>query len=367
MQILIISAVFYPQKSPRSFRTTELVKELVRKKHNVTLITVTTTANIDAFTKQCPCNIIKMDVRANQLFDASRGMLFMKKIKQLLNRGVQWLFDYPDSTLMFKVLRKLQGLQGFDLMISVAAPHAIHWGVALASKKNKISNIWVADCGDPYMGLELEKIKKPFYFSWLEKWVFRRTDYITVPFEGAKKAYFSEFQSKIRVISQGFNLTNNNLLTTYQKNDTPTFAYAGGLSSKGVRCPFKLMELLNEIKTDFFFYIFSPDILLLAHYKKKLGNKLVLTESIERGKLLIELSKMDFLINFDNGITTQLPSKLIDYSIANRPVLNMNATNPNLEKIKKFINGNYNTAMQLPAAESFDIKRVTENFIRLSN
>ena len=37
--ILVVSSGFYPQISPRSFRTTELVKELSRQGHRVTVFT----------------------------------------------------------------------------------------------------------------------------------------------------------------------------------------------------------------------------------------------------------------------------------------------------------------------------------------
>src|SRR5690606_8098316 len=36
--ILILSRTFYPENSPRSFRTTELAKELARQEHGVTVL-----------------------------------------------------------------------------------------------------------------------------------------------------------------------------------------------------------------------------------------------------------------------------------------------------------------------------------------
>lgn len=35
MRILIVSGSYYPDKTPRSFRTTELARELVRQGHKV--------------------------------------------------------------------------------------------------------------------------------------------------------------------------------------------------------------------------------------------------------------------------------------------------------------------------------------------
>jgi hypothetical protein len=38
---------------------------------------------------------------------------------------------------------------------------------------------------------------------------------------------------------------------------------------------------------------------------------------------MLELSKSDFLVNIDNAESVQSPSKLIDYKIAGRPILNI--------------------------------------------
>ena len=71
---------------------------------------------------------------------------------------------------------------GYDLLISVAVPYPIHWGIArIRTKGNKMGKIWVADCGDPYYGCKTDSFKKMFYFKYIEKWFCRKTDYISVP------------------------------------------------------------------------------------------------------------------------------------------------------------------------------------------
>ncbi len=303
-----------------------------------------------------------------RFFTATYKWKAVKKVTQILNRGLEWLLDYPNSRFVFRVRKALYKIQEVDLLISIAAPHAIHWGVALAMQKpNKIAKTWVSDCGDPYMGLELEKIKKPFYFAFIEKWAFRKADFITVPFEGAKKAYYAEFQSKIKVNPQGFDFSNLPFSAKVPNNKMPHFAYAGGLSQTGVRSPFAFLDMLLQSNIEFKFHIYSPNIDLVAKYAVLFEGKLILHRAINRQKLLPELAQMDFLLNFDNGVPTQMPSKLIDYALVNRPVLNSKATQPNKLEIEAFMLGNYRSAMQLPPLENFDIKRVTANFIKLSN
>lgn len=55
----------------------------------------------------------------------------------------------------------------------------------------------------------------------------------------------------------------------------------------------------------------------------ELENKIELHGFIPRKKLLPKMAQADFLINFDNGTSVQSPSKLIDYAIVRRPVLNL--------------------------------------------
>jgi hypothetical protein len=76
------------------------------------------------------------------------------------------------------------------------------------------------------------------------------------------------------------------------------------------------------------------------------------------------LAIMDFLINFDNNTTLNSPSKLIDYAIANRPVLNINQSF-NEEDLMSFLKGDYQNKMHLPDIEQFHIKNISNKFINL--
>ena len=106
----------------------------------------------------------------------------------------------------------------------------------------------------------------------------------------------------------------------------------------------------------------QPEI--LERYREELGDKLVVSGYIAREELLTVLSGMDFLINFDNNTTLNIPSKLIDYAIINRPVLNIDK-NFNGEWILAFLDGDYSKRMQLPEPENYHIKSVTRLFMDL--
>ncbi|TLX75664.1 glycosyltransferase family 4 protein [Labilibacter sediminis] len=362
-KILIVSASFYPLNSPRSFRTTELAQELSKQGHDVVLYIPFKGYDYTEFAEKKGIDIRDLgDLRFKSLKIKGKGIELL--IRRLLRRSIGLLFEFPNIEYMFKVASCLKLESGYDLLISIAVPHPIHWGVASVRKKrNNVADVWVADCGDPYMGDTTDSFRKPFYFKYLEKWFCKKADKISVPFQGAVKAYYKEFHNKIEIIPQGFDLSYLGEISYSKTTDYPVFAYAGGFIP-GKRDPYKLLDFLSENYKDFKFIVYTSQASLLASYKEKLKEKLEIREYIPREELLQVLSKMDFLVNFDNNTTTQLPSKLIDYSIADRPVLNI-TSNLNTNTIHEFMEGNYSGKMNLLGSENYDIRLVAKKFTEL--
>jgi hypothetical protein len=73
---------------------------------------------------------------------------------------------------------------------------------------------------------------------------------------------------------------------------------------------------------------------------------------------------MDFLVNFDNNTSLNSPSKLIDYAITGRPVLNIEKTF-NKEYLSEFLNGDYRNRMELPDPKGYHIKHISDRFLSL--
>ncbi len=362
-KILIVSAVFFPSISPRSMRTTELAKELARQGHEVLVYIPEGEYDYSEFLRENPIQIKslgKLNYREVQLKGNKLGLL----IRRSLRRALGLLFEYPGIELMFKVSKNLRKERGFDLLISIAVPFTIHWGVARVwSKKKAIALTWVADCGDPYMGDTTDSFRKPFYFKFIEKWFSRKADYITIPIEGARTAYYQEFHSKIRIIPQGFRMDKVHL-PVYKKETTyPVFAYAGGFIP-GKRDPRRLLDFLSESKIRFQFIVYTSMAGILLPYKEILGENLIIRDYIPREDLLVVLSGMDFLLNFDNNTSTQLPSKLIDYAITGRPVFNI-SSDTDFALLMEFFQGKYSGKMDLAPPEDYDIRTVAKKFTQL--
>jgi hypothetical protein len=152
-------------------------------------------------------------------------------------------------------------------------------------------------------------------------------------------------------------------------NPVPHFAYAGSFIP-GKRDPSHFLKFLCTLTTDFKFYVYTQKThytqktQLLEPFKAALGEKLNIQPYMPREQLLAELVKMDFLVNFDNNAGTQLPSKLIDYAMIKRPVLNI-TSDLNTTIIHQFLKGDYSAKMDLGDVSKYNITRVAQQFLNL--
>lgn len=357
MKILIISGDFFPYNSPRSFRTTELVKQFVRLGHDVTLYIPKDNKNRDAFLKDFPIKL--------KFYDISQGIKGTGLMARVISRLLNQFFEYPDVCMVSSIKNKLLKESGYDLLISIAMPHPIHWAVGkLYNNGHKIADTWVADCGDPYMLCGTNRIPRPFYFKKIEKLWCRNCSYISVPTKEAKSGYYPEFINKIRVIPQGFDFSEIKL-KEYKKNLVPTFVFSGNIIPH-VRDPRPLMDYLCKLNRNFKFIFYTTKHHLLTPYKESLGDKLEINSYIPRLDLLYELSGVDFLVNIENSTTVQTPSKLIDYSLTGRPILSVNPLDLDTKVIDEFLDGNYSHQFKINNLEQYNIINVANHFLNLT-
>ena len=366
-KILIVSRSFYPQNSPRSFRTTELAKEFARKGHDVTVLTPKDNKIHIPFEEVHKITIKNLGKLKYKDIDFRSGWKITLLLKRAIRRALNLFFDYPNIELFFLVKKALKNEKNYDLLISIAAPHAVHWGVAWAwNKKKNIAMTWIADCGDPFMGVSTDTFRKLFYFRYIEKYWCKKANYISVPFKGAIEGYYKEFHKKIKVIPQGFNFDEIEVPPdTYKPNQVITFAYAGGLIP-GARDPKKFIEHLLTTGIDFRFILYTKSIALLSPFLEKTKNKIEIRDYISREKLIIMLSKMDFIVNFNNGVSTQLPSKLIDYYLTKRPVLSLDSYNFDKDIVTQFLNREYSNKFVYNNPEQYKIESVVQKFLSLT-
>lgn len=362
-KILIVSACFFPENSPRSFRTTELANEFARQGHEVVVCFPAGGADYSSYEMDHHLRIRDLGSLKWKSIELKGGTIQFA-LRRVIRRLLLNLFEWPDIELLFKVARLLKSESNYDILISVAAPHPIHWGVAKARRRDhEIARVWVADCGDPYMGDRMDTFRKLFYFKYLEKWFCRKADFITIPVKQAITGYYREFHEKIRIVPQGFRF-DKSYLTDNVWNDPVRFAYAGNLIPVK-RDPKPFLEYLCSIEKDFRFVLFTSKVELILPYKEKLKDKLLIRDYVPRDLLLPELASMDFLVNFDNNTSVHSPSKLIDYALTGRPILNIKADfDPCI--VSAFLNRDYSHAYVVENMEQYNIEKVATDFLSLS-
>jgi hypothetical protein len=362
LKVLIVSAAFYPANSPRSFRSTELAKELARMGHSVDVVTHAHKDQEAIFTK---FGINILDIGGSP--EAKPFRAISKKISYLLNRSIEIFLDYPSIRYAFhtyKTLRKAGN--DYDLMITIAYPHAIHWGTAWFLKWSRpVAKTWVADCGDPFMGASMGQSFRPFYFGYFERLFCQGCDHISVPIDSAKAAYYPEYRHKIVVIPQGFKFEETlALLQPYEPHLVPTFAFAGNISPR-IRDPRPLLDYLLKKGTPFQFRAHTNTPHLFDQYAEQLGKSILVYPFVPRTALIPILGSMDFLLNLENGVSTQLPSKLIDYGLTGRPILSFDSSNPDWSIVDEFIGRDYSRAWKAEDMDQYRIEQVANRFLEL--
>lgn len=364
-KILIVSRSFYPQNTPRSLRATELAKEFSRQGHDVTVLTPKNTAIHSLFEEEHGITIKDLGTPKwkNPDFGNSKiGYL----LSRICFRFTALAFEYPDIELMFKVIRKLKKEQKYDLLISIAVPHPIHWGVArLWAKGIKIADTWIADCGDPYMLATSDTFKKTFYFKYFEKSFCRNAHYVTVPIEGAKDAYYPEFRNKIKVIPQGFNFPDKKPAETVS-NNVITFAYTGTIGPyRHYAIPF--FEFLNSVTAPFIFKIYTKEKDFYQKYmSSETLSKCEFHDYTPREELLDELTKVDFFLYFPYLKPHQKPLKLIDYHFVGKPILEYKNDEQSKNTFTEFIAQNFTHKIPDEDIGQYRIENVCKSFLKLS-
>lgn len=370
LNIIIISGPIHPHNSPRSFRSTELAIGFAKKGHNVTIYSLLGKYNYTSFEEETGVRVKSMGKSYFGNLNSDNKYLsdsmFFWVFKGLLTRIFYKIIDYPRVEYFFKIIYVLRKETYFDYLITVAHPFGLHWGAAFYKRwlNNSKFKVWTSDCGDPFMG-DPDVNRKKMFLKPIEKFWCRQTDYITIPIESGKIGYYQEFSKKINIIPQGIDFSNI-VLSNYVKNDIPTFLYSGAVYP-GMRDPTNFLEYLCTVKTNFRFIVYAPNDNIFCNYFKQLGDKIEVRRYIPRLELIYNLSSMDFTINFKNNSEVQQPSKLIDYSLGKRPILEISTSFPDKEKIifNEFMNGNYKNQLHIDNLDKYNIDNVCEKFLEL--
>lgn len=360
MNILIISNHAFPAQGPRAYRTTELSERLAKMGHRVVLYTVQ--GRYDYSTYEETTGVIRRDIHPKWATFANDGShrynIFDKFMYHYFNRLLMW----PLCEFHYSVEKIIQDNPNMDMLITIAYPHSIHSGAARAKKRHPqiFPKTWICDCGDPYMLNPF--IRPPKYMRKFEEMWCSMCDYITVPTKDSYKGYYEQYWSKIRIIPQGFDF-NKTPVAEYRVNPVPTFVFVGTIYP-GVRDPRSFMDFLLSFDKPYKFKVMTHSPLDERYLIESKG-QIEYIVGKGRKEVILECSKADFLINITNPNKIQTPSKLIDYGISGRPILNVDNDYVDFTHFIEFYNKDYSNKYIIDSLDTYRIENVANQFLQL--
>lgn len=345
MKVIVVSYHYLPEITPRAFRASSIYSCLNSLGYDVELV-------IPPRFSLCKNN-------GDKSVPSILKTLIRKAVQRILPGG-------KDLRFFFYFISKLSNKQA-DMVISIGLPFSVHLAVAVAIRfKSLMVGHVVFDYGDPY---SLNPYGGHcFYAKRIEKWALKYCDTVLTPTDKAVGLYRSIAPDScdVKVITQGYDL--NMEICEYKKNDIPTFAYAGMLY-KGIREPLRFLKHIAHLNLDFKFVVFTnidsvENIKILNTYIDYMKGRLEIIPMIPRVDCIKTLSKMDFLINFDNLGGVQTPSKIVDYSISGRPFVSIDSKQIEFDVFDAFLCGDYSSFMP-PDISEFDQEVVVRKIAAL--
>jgi len=356
LKLLFICHSIHPVISPRSFRSSNLLRYLLESGYQVRLIYFDGDAT---YFKQY-----------GDLYTIKLSEFNISVNSRILKLFLDYFFYYPFGFSILKIVKAMK-LFRKDLsnreslnIISIAAPHSIHWAVSAFIMYNSIKQYkWLADCGDPFWGLST-KIKRPIYFKILENLFLKRASMVTIPLEAARHSYNFRYIKKITILPQLFFIKEDRAKVSIEEftpNKIPVCGFAGTIKTIG-RDIEPYLKVIYRINEPCEIYIYTSQINLAEKLKIKLDCSdsmavvLKIKPLMDRFSLLKEFSLVDFMIDIPNKNPNQMPSKLIDYEIIGRPYITSDNIVEFEERFRSFLGGDYSSFRRCLDLDEFDIE-----------
>ncbi|MCP4694718.1 MAG: glycosyltransferase family 4 protein [Desulfobacterales bacterium] len=397
-KILIVSYHFWPEQTPRAFRAYELARELLRRDHEVTVVTkkVSVDRNLDqAFNiHEFPLKYSDVDryipsrllPRKTGAPEKERPGKPGKKTAGILNIALPhslhfWkIFLWPSlwsREFAREGARRLKNKLDveYDLTISVDSFSLPSHCLTYKLRKQGVKlGVAVGDCGDPYTFNPSHAFSVVNYLR--ERVILSIFKYITVPTPKAIDAFtrLGVEKSKIKIIPQGFSfepLKSKKKIFGEDRTGKTILIYGGKFKNK-IRNPENFFDALVKMKkrgkkVECHIFTDLKDSYtrhLREKYQPALGETATFHALIMRDKFLAANLEADFSLNFVNRSRYQAPSKLIDLAIVKAKIIDISMDMTPDEIVSKIEKKDYYMADLDPR---FDIRSVADNFLSLGS
>jgi len=343
--VVIVSFSYAPRLNPRAFRWTAIAERLVALGHPVAVVT--------SWLAEAPASEVRNGVHVHRtgwkLIEGARGGMgeanaagsnqpasLLKSLARRLWRNLSW----PDVTATWyfaavKAAAPLLAGKRDAILVSVA-PSFTAVAVGAALKRRFRDLPWIIDLGDPFSFLVETPPNNQLLYSWFnrrfERGAFRAALAVSVTNRRTADRYAAEFPesaSKICVIPP---LLSAEVApgATKARGGAVRIVYLGTLY-RGVREPDFLLSLfvttLDTFRGAQLELHFYGDVGACGGafevFRERCRGRLFLHGVVPREQALAATREADVLVNLGNETTFQLPSKVVEYAAAGKPVVNI--------------------------------------------
>ncbi len=358
--LLVITHSYKPLLNPRAFRWTAILEEWATDGTRIDVITSWQPGqareeiinNVHVF-RVNDSIIEKVRTKFNnsdRKTTATKNKATHKEstVKKIVKSTLKNLHDFtwknlywPDYATLWKktAIKNAEYLiehESYDTIISISDPFTSHLvGYAL---KNKYPNLkWMVDIGDPFcFRHDTPTNNHALYYKKnykIEKEIFAKTDCISVTTETTKQKYaelFPESSDKINVIPPLMAPSTQVSKILDNHTNSIKLIFVGTLY-KAIRNPHYLLHLFSKLlhsnisdKLELHFYGGINDCQSeFTSYRSMVNKNLFLHGLVPREEVLQAMDNATVLINIGNDNMYQLPSKIVEYVLTGKPIINI--------------------------------------------
>ena len=357
MKVLIVTHFYAPEAAPRAFRWTAIAEHWARE--GATVHVITTGRGVRPVLENRNGVIVhgigeellgKLQRRTGaggvsasreNRGAKSKRLLPQRMAKAIYNATWRHVF-WPDYACLWywpaqTVAKDLCRAESFDAVITVSHPFTGHL-VGLSLKRALPSLRWITDVGDPFSLADTVASNNQWLYRKLnrrvEAAVLNECDEISVTVAGCATVLADIFKAKVakfHVIPPLLSLPDSadrDATSDFAGRDTIDLVYLGVLYP-GLRAPDGLLALFaamyaknNALRLHFFGDLKGCEE-AFERYRDLLGTAVHLYGPISRAEVAATMAAADVLVNIGNATAHQLPSKLVEYVAAKRPILNI--------------------------------------------
>lgn len=285
---------------------------------------------------------------------------FIKKSRLIISRNIRKLYSNKIEDICEK--------HKINIMIGATNPYLVSELISESNNSCKkvliqldpftLNHTLPQDC----IRKVLRRIRENYCYSQMDKIFicdFQYDEYVNDVLSARNKKYEKSTHKVFAIQLPGIltdyciNETDRDYETVVSLKEGISFAFIGRFY-EDIRNPCFLLELFRHLPSEYHLHLIGGGCEnIVVKYIPKLKNRLHLHGWIEKAEANAIMMSCDFLVNLNNNINNQMPSKVFEYIGTGKPILNI--CHDNTCPTIKILNG-YNNSINIIEKEGFTVK-----------